>query len=136
MSEKLEGFVQYIKDPGNWLRILITILFAVFLYFIIVPLVIVIMVSQILFNLFLGSSNANLREFSEILVNYVTQILGFVLYNSDEKPFPFSEFSSKTGNNISKADSVVSRSTPKVKRKSPAKKKTAKKTVKPKKSSE
>jgi hypothetical protein len=94
------------------------------------------MVSQILFNLFLGSSNSNLREFSEILVNYVTQILGFVLYNRDEKPFPFSEFSSKTGNNASKADSVVSRSTPKVKRKSPAKKKTSKKTVKRKKSSE
>ena len=95
------------------------------------------MISQILFTIFSGSPNLNLRDFSKILIEYIKQILEFVLYGRDEKPFPFSEFSNaSSGENFEankKESSVDTRTEPKIKPKTSLKRKAVKKRAKSKK---
>lgn len=68
--------------------------FALVLYLVIAPIVIVLMVVQALFSVLSGQSNSNLRRFGSALGQYVFQILQFLTYNSHEKPFPFTDFPS------------------------------------------
>ena len=131
MPEKLEGIMKNLKDASSWTRVFIAGIFVLFLYLVVGPLVIVILVTQILFNLLSGSSNSNLAEFSELLIEYIKQILNFILYRRDEKPFPFSGFPINTGEeepmaNVT-ADSIKAPPRSKSKRKKTAKKKSTKK---------
>ena len=79
MPKKLEEFMKNLTDASSWARVFITGIFVLFLYFVLAPLVIVTVAVQILFNLLSGSSNSNLTEFSEILIEYIKQILDFTL---------------------------------------------------------
>jgi len=75
----------------HWLRLLYMLLFAVILYVaaIVAGLVIVV---QFLFALISGSANDNLKQFGGSLSRYIFQVLRFMTYNRDEKPFPFSDW--------------------------------------------
>ena len=129
MPKKLEEFMKNLTDASSWARVFITGIFVLFLYFVLAPLVIVIVAVQILFNLLSGSSNSNLTEFSEILIEYIKQILDFTLYRSDEKPFPFSGFpasSDKEAETNVSAGSAKASPRRKAKRKKSTKKKIAK----------
>ena len=129
MPKKLEEFMKNLTDASSWARVFITGIFVLFLYFVLAPLVIVTVAVQILFNLLSGSSNSNLTEFSEILIEYIKQILDFTLYRSDEKPFPFSGFpasSDKEAETNLSADSAKASLRRKAKRKKSTKKKIAK----------
>ena len=44
------------------------------------------------FTIFTKKPNENLLSFSIKLRNYLSQIIDFVTYSSDLKPFPFSPF--------------------------------------------
>jgi hypothetical protein len=44
---------------------------------------------QVLFALITGSDNENLRKFSADLTKYINQIILFLTYNENRKPFPF-----------------------------------------------
>ncbi len=94
MSEDMDDIVDNLREPSTWIRILFMIGFAVVLYMIIAPIVVVMMVVQALFVMFTGSSNANLRRFGRAIGQYVAQILQFLTYNSHAKPFPFADFPS------------------------------------------
>ena len=129
MPEKLEEFMKNLTDASSWARVFITGIFVLFLYFVLAPLVIVTVAVQILFNLLSGSSNSNLTEFSEILIEYIKQILDFTLYRSDEKPFPFSGFpasSDKEAETNLSAGSAKASPRRKAKRKKSTKKKIVK----------
>lgn len=80
-----------ITSGAHWLRLLYMILFAVLLYFAGVVMVVVV-VLQFLFALLSGSANDNLRRFGESLSRYIFQALQFLTYNSERKPFPFSDW--------------------------------------------
>ena len=88
------------------------------------------------------SINSNLRDFSNALSDYIFQILKFLLYSSDEKPFPFADFpevgddlpttkkspgSKKTATKTEKEESTVKQTPEKKPEKKPAAKKIAKK---------
>ena len=51
-----------------------------------------VVVIQFLFTVFTGRTNENLRYFGASLAQFIFQTLLFVTYNSDTKPFPFSEW--------------------------------------------
>ncbi len=91
MSDELIEIVDNIKQPSVWIRVLFMIVFAVASYIIILPLVLVLSIAQALFVLITGDSNANLRYFSATLELYVSQIIKFLTYLSEVKPFPFSD---------------------------------------------
>ena len=57
-------------------------------------LVVIIALVQFLFDLISGEPSIRLCKFSAKLNNYVSEIIAFVSYQSDIKPFPFSDFPS------------------------------------------
>ncbi|RRJ85476.1 DUF4389 domain-containing protein [Aestuariirhabdus litorea] len=52
----------------------------------------VVVLSQVVFVLMTGSPNDNLLDFSRSLNRYIFQILQFLTYHSEQKPFPFSDW--------------------------------------------
>lgn len=86
-----DDFVENLKKPSAWLRILFMAGFVVALYVSGVILM-VLMLAQILFSLLTGDDNPNLRRLGGSLSAYVAQILAFLTYNTQQKPFPFLPF--------------------------------------------
>lgn len=91
MSKELNEIVDNVIQPAVWIRVLFMAVFAIASYFILLPLILVLSIAQALFTLITGQCNANLRYFSATLTLYVTQVLEFLTYLSDVKPFPFSD---------------------------------------------
>lgn len=124
MSEDLDELVENLKESSVWIRILFMLAFGVVLYFVLAPVIFVIMLAQALFVLLTGQSNDNLRQFSSNLGKYIFETLNFLTYNSDDKPFPFSDFPSTAEEDGEKDGKDEKKVVPK--KKSPAKKKAAK----------
>ncbi len=77
------------KNVDTWLRGLFIIIFgAIFyvLYFVIWVLV----VFQFITKVVTGSLNDNLGQLSESLTSFAFQILLYITFQSEERPFPFS----------------------------------------------
>ena len=92
MSDDLEDIVDNLREPSAWIRIVFMVGFTVVLYLIIAPVVLVLMIVQALFSVLSGETNYNLRRFGKALAEYVQQILHYLSYNTNDKPFPFSDF--------------------------------------------
>lgn len=98
MAEEMDQIVENLKQTSAWLRVVFMIGFAILLYLIVAPVLLVLMIVQALFTLITGESNQNLRYLGATLAQYVLQILEFISYNSETKPFPFTDFpSSESG---------------------------------------
>lgn len=92
MPDELDDIVENLSEPSAWIRILFMLGFAVGFYVVLVPLIGLLALAQALFALIGGEPNDNLRRFGEGLTLYVTEILQFLFYDRQEKPFPFSNF--------------------------------------------
>ncbi len=88
MSDEI---VENLKKTSAWLRVLFMAVFVIALYVAGVVLL-VLMLAQIVFSLVTGADNTNLRRLGASLSDYVAQILAFLTYNSEERPFPFAQF--------------------------------------------
>ena len=84
-----ENFVQ----QGKWLRLLWMIGFS-FIYSISLWVLWLIVTVQFLFVLLTNNPNKNILRASSGFRNYMVQILDFITYRSEDKPFPFSDFPS------------------------------------------
>lgn len=84
-----ENFVQ----QGKWLRLLWMMGFS-FIYSISLWVLWLIVTVQFLFVLLTNSPNKNILRASSGFRNYMVQILDFITYRSEDKPFPFSDFPS------------------------------------------
>lgn len=91
MREDFDDVVDNLSEPQAWLRILFMVGFALVLYLIVAPIVAILMVVQALFTVTTGDSHDKLRRFGQTISVYVYQVLGFLTYNREEKPFPFSD---------------------------------------------
>lgn len=80
-----------LKSESFWLRSLFMVLFFV-VYRIVDVLVLLVAISQWLYVLLTGDANASLSRFAGGLAAYVAQIIAYLSYNSEEKPFPFSDW--------------------------------------------
>ncbi|MCH2190943.1 MAG: DUF4389 domain-containing protein [Gammaproteobacteria bacterium] len=79
------------EDKSTWQRILFVALF--WLIFHVVQFVLLaVAVGQCLFKLFTGSSNSQLAQLGHNLSQFVQEILQYVTFNSDRRPFPFNDF--------------------------------------------
>lgn len=79
---------QRLTASETWLRGLFIVILAV-IYSIAEVLLVAVVVFQFLVTLFSGETNARLRAFGLSLAAFIYQIVGYVTFNSDEKPFPF-----------------------------------------------
>ncbi|MFT6092145.1 MAG: hypothetical protein ACJA2Q_000027 [Pseudohongiellaceae bacterium] len=105
MTDKFEEIVDNLKRPSHWLRLPFMLAYGFTLYLIFVPVVIVVMAAQILFALITGQSNRNLRGLASVVQQYVSQIIDYITYNSNERPFPFSDFPEEDISVVENSDS-------------------------------
>ena len=130
MAEKLDNIIGNLKQGSAWVRVILMIAFAVVLYVIIPAIVLVLMLTQTLFVFITGDSNDNLRVLGTALSRYIFEVLQFLSYASDNRPFPFSAFPSVENDDFSfnteeKPDEKIRD----VKKKGPAKKVVKKKST-------
>lgn len=123
MADNLDNIIGNLKQGSAWVRVILMITFAVVLYVIIPAIVLVLMLTQTCFVFITGDSNDNLRVLGTALSKYIFEVLQFLSYASDNRPFPFSAFPSVENDDFSfnteeKSDGKVRD----VKKKGPAKK--------------
>lgn len=80
-----------IKSESFWLRSLFMVLFFI-VYRIVDLLVLLVAISQWFYVLLSGDSNQGLNSFAKGLSLYVAQIINYLSYNTEEKPYPFSDW--------------------------------------------
>jgi hypothetical protein len=77
-----------VKRRSTWLRLLFMIVMWV-LFQVAEFVAGVVIVIQFLWVLFTGKSNAGLVEFGQSLSTYAYQVLAYLTFNTEQRPFPF-----------------------------------------------
>ena len=83
-----------IKEPSIWVNFFLKVIYLIFLNFII-PFLGFVTLLQLLFSLGSKKPNDNLISFSKKISIYIYQIINFITYSSDERPWPFNTFPDK-----------------------------------------
>lgn len=80
-----------LTSSKHWLRLVFMLLFAAVLQ--LASLVMWVLVAvQFVFSLITGDDNHHLRRFGHSLSTYIYDVLKFLCYSSEEKPFPFADW--------------------------------------------
>ena len=77
------------KNVDVWTRGLFIIIFAVIFYFLF-ALIWLVVIFQFIMKLITNELNQQLLDFCDSLIKYVSQILLYITFKSEERPFPFS----------------------------------------------
>ena len=81
-------FEQHLKSRSTWLRLFFMIVIGVF-YAIARLVTTVVVIVQFCYVLFTGEINAQLRAFGQSLATYTYQIVTYLTFNTEVRPFPF-----------------------------------------------
>ena len=79
-----------VKNVDVWIRGLFIIIFGVILYIVVNVIIWLLVIFQFLIKVITGNLNQHLSDFSGGLTKYVFQILLYITFQSEERPFPFS----------------------------------------------
>ncbi len=85
-----------VKSPIIWIRLLYMILFVAF-YVVAEILLSAMVIFQFLHRLLLGSTNNNVLKFTDGLSQYFLQLIRYLAFNTEDKPFPFSDWPKGSG---------------------------------------
>lgn len=88
MSKSKE--LKHLSTPKTWMRAAFMLLFLVLLHFATTA-VMFLSIFQLLSSLLTGKPNSNLLKFTGSLSTYIYQVMQFLLYQQEKKPFPFDE---------------------------------------------
>ena len=77
-----------VKSRATWLRLVFMVVFYV-LGSVASFVVFVVIVLGFLWRLFTGETNQQLRRAGQSIASYIYQIIRYLTFNSDEKPYPF-----------------------------------------------
>ncbi len=94
MSTTMNQIITNLTTQKHWVRGLYMILFLL-IWHIAEIVVIGITIGQFLFTVISGKNNENLMLFGGSVGRYVQQVLAFLSYNSEQKPFPFKAWPNK-----------------------------------------
>jgi hypothetical protein len=78
-------------DTNQWIRILFMAGFAVAAWLVLLALVVLVLV-QTLIVLVSGEANHNLRKVAYLFGCYLQELVEYLSYNRNDKPFPFADF--------------------------------------------
>lgn len=92
MSENMK---ENVTSQATWLRALSMLLF-VFIFYVAEIVLVAVAVLQLLIAIFTGMPNARLLRFGQDLASFIYQVVRFLTYNSDERPFPFGDWPQNT----------------------------------------
>jgi Flp pilus assembly protein TadB len=89
-DEKQQGkdFKNHVKAQSTWLRLFFMIVVAL-LYGVSRVVVGAVVVVQFFWVLFTGATNKNLERLGQALATYTYQIIRYLTFNTEERPFPF-----------------------------------------------
>ena len=88
-----------LTSSKHWLRLVFMLLFALVLQ--VASLVMWVLVAvQFVFSLITGEDNQHLRRFGHSLSTYIYEVLKFLCYSSEEKPFPFADWPAGSSNTM------------------------------------
>ncbi|CAM3511230.1 DUF4389 domain-containing protein [Parendozoicomonas haliclonae] len=90
-QDAMHTLKENVSSTSIWMRIVYMVLFYIAGH-IAIALILLIAVAQALLTLVTGSANQNLLEFSTGLNRYLHQMASFMTFNSEEKPFPFTDW--------------------------------------------
>ncbi len=79
-----------LTNTDSWKRLVLCVLF-LFVSSLLRIAVFAVFVAQTLFVLLTGEKNTRLQSFADVLRNYIYQVIGYVTYSSDHRPFPFND---------------------------------------------
>jgi hypothetical protein len=79
------------KNTDTWLRGFFILVFGVIFYFLYI-LIWLLVIFQFVTKVITGELNSYLEDFSTKMTSYAMQILNYITYQSEERPFPFSPF--------------------------------------------
>ncbi|MGB0360125.1 MAG: DUF4389 domain-containing protein [Endozoicomonas sp.] len=88
MDEKI---VKNLKSESRWFRLLFMIFFGITAY-LAGFLLMIIAIIQAVHGFVMGEPNQRLLSFSSSVNQFIFQIASFLSYNSDVKPYPFSDW--------------------------------------------
>lgn len=83
-----EDLKKNVQDKDTWLRLIFLIVFGLIFYLCSI-LAFAASLMQFLAKLFSGSSLTGLSDFGDDLATYLSQVIRYMTFTSDEKPFPF-----------------------------------------------
>jgi len=87
----MREFLSHIRSAQLWVRLAYMLGFLLLLSFVRIILLLVIG-GQFLTLLLTGSDNKNLRNFGQSLASWIFQMMQFLTFNSNLKPFPFDDW--------------------------------------------
>ncbi len=88
------------RASGQWLRLLFMLVFAFVLFNVLSVVFVILLIAQFVFRLATGAVNGRLARFGRQLSGYGTQILRYITYASDRRPFPFADWPADDRNTI------------------------------------
>ncbi len=86
-----EEIKENIKAQDTWVRLIFILIYAVVLWATSFVLTLVV-IFQFLTVLITRQTQENLLDFGEGLAEFVRQIISYMTFNTDDKPFPFGEW--------------------------------------------
>tara|TARA_B100000214_G_scaffold152785_1_gene109394 strand:- start:904 stop:1248 length:345 start_codon:yes stop_codon:yes gene_type:complete len=79
-----------ILKPNKWIRLIFMVLYAIAFNFA-VSICIGLSLVQFLFFLFTGKANPSIANFNSYIMEFYHDTLAFLLFQTEEKPFPFKD---------------------------------------------
>jgi hypothetical protein len=89
-----EDLKKNVKDKDTWLRFIYLVMFGI-VFYLCSLLAFATSVFQFLAKLFSGSSFEGLSEFGDGLAAYLSQVIRYMTFASEDKPFPFAPLPGK-----------------------------------------
>ena len=87
-SEQRASLAQNLKSRSTWLRLFFMFVMAL-LYSVSRVVIGALVLLQFFWVLFTGRTNVRLLNFGQCLATYTYQIVRYLTYNTEERPFPF-----------------------------------------------
>lgn len=77
-----------VKNVDTWVRGLFIVIYGI-IFYVLFWIIWLVVIFQFLMNVVMGSLNPNIINFSKGLTSYAFQILQYVTFQSEERPWPF-----------------------------------------------
>ena len=90
-----EHLKENLKDGNAWLRLLFMLLFSI-IYSVAEVVLVMVVVFQFLFVLLTGSRNDKVLSLGSQISTFIYQIVRYLTYNSDIRPYPFGDWPNDT----------------------------------------
>ena len=92
-----EDLKQKLLNPGHWIRLLLMLLMFIILSLLIKTVLFIVLFVQWILVILNGEPNARLLHFTKSMNVYAYQIMEFISFNSEVKPFPLSDWPETKG---------------------------------------